>query len=153
MTFVDIVDDKEKVLGSLPVEEVHKKGLLHRSVHLIVIDNSGKILCRIRPSWKKRYPGFWSLVGAHLEAGESYEEGAKKLLSQIGINAQPEFLGKIRINDGIENEISAIFLVKIKGEKPKLSDSLAQSVSFLSIDEIRQLKKKTPYLVDGLKLL
>ena len=55
----DVVDSTDKVIGRASREEIHRKGLLHRSTHLLVFDGSGRVLLQKRSMRKDRFPGRW----------------------------------------------------------------------------------------------
>jgi len=40
---VDVVDEQDRVERTLPRDEVHAQGLLHRCVHVFVFDGQGKL--------------------------------------------------------------------------------------------------------------
>ena len=71
----DVVDSSDKVIGRASREEVHRKGLLHRSTHLLVFDESGRVLLQKRSMRKDWFPGRWdSSVSGHVDSGEHYDE-------------------------------------------------------------------------------
>ena len=41
---LDVVDKFDRVIGKSTRSEIHQLGLLHRSVHLLVFDDSGRLL-------------------------------------------------------------------------------------------------------------
>ena len=107
-----LVNEQDRVLGKVGVKEAHEEGILHRTVHIFIVNTEGKLFCRQRSLKKKVYPGYWSTsVGVHVSPGESYHETAKRgLVNTLGIDCDLKPIGKSRIKDESENEISATFL-------------------------------------------
>ena len=73
--FLDIVDQSDNVIGQSRRSDVHKRGLLHRSIHLLVFNDSGELLMQKRSMKKDESPGKWcSSVAGHLDSGEAYDD-------------------------------------------------------------------------------
>ena len=47
----------------------HKLGLLHESVHIVIIKEN-KILLQLRGERKKQWPGYWDIIGEHVVTGD-----------------------------------------------------------------------------------
>lgn len=85
--FLDIVDDKNEVVGSAPYDEVYSKRLNHRIVHVLIFNDKGEIFLQQRSAKKEFRPGHWvTSAGGHVQKGESYEVAAKReLKEELGI--------------------------------------------------------------------
>ena len=71
--------------------------------------------------------------------GDTYEDVAQKSLKKdLGISCKLQMIGKARIHDSMENEISATF-IGFCDKKMKLNPEQIQTGKFLAIDEIRTL--------------
>ncbi len=95
MELIDVLDENRNNTGKiLSREEVHKRGLWHKTVHIWVINKKGDILLQKRSPMKKTSPNMWTTsVSGHLSAGDSSIEGAiRELKEEIGIEAKPEEL-------------------------------------------------------------
>ena len=68
---LDVVDEKDNVLGQKPRSEVEQKGLLYRSTEIIVLVD-GKLLVEKRAATKSKRPSHYSLVGETMKARETY---------------------------------------------------------------------------------
>src|ERR1700694_5845622 len=77
---LDIVDDNDQVIDSLPRSEVAKRNLLNfRAIHVYLITSKGQIYMPVRARSKKLYPGGYDFsVAGHVSAGESYEEAFRR---------------------------------------------------------------------------
>ena len=73
MEFLDVVDEDDNVVGKNTREDIHKKHLIHRGVHVIVLSSKGEILIQKRSKSRSYYPGvFDASVGGHVFSGEGY---------------------------------------------------------------------------------
>jgi 16S rRNA (adenine1518-N6/adenine1519-N6)-dimethyltransferase len=69
----DVVNDRNEVTGQLPRGEVHARGLLHRAVHVFIINSRAEIFLQKRSHLKDVSPLKWdSSAAGHLDVGESY---------------------------------------------------------------------------------
>ena len=95
----DIVNDNDEVIGRLPRYQVHRDGLKHRAVHVLVFNARGEIFLQKRSRKKDCFPGAWdSSASGHLDSGEDYDECAvRELREELGlvIDAPPRRLFKI----------------------------------------------------------
>ncbi len=70
----DVVDERNEVIGQLPRSEIHRLGLRHRAIHLLVFNDAGEVLLQKRSTKKDTFPGCWdSSVSGHVDAGEAWE--------------------------------------------------------------------------------
>lgn len=78
MEYVDIVNEKNEVVGRSSKQEAHEKGLLHRTVVAEVIGSDGR-LTLVKQADDRQDPGqYVSPVGGHVRAGESEDEALKR---------------------------------------------------------------------------
>ena len=82
-----MVNDRDEVVGSAPRVEVHARGLLHRAIHVLVFDRTGRVFLQKRSLRKDTAPGCWdSSCSGHVDAGETYEAAAvRELFEEIGL--------------------------------------------------------------------
>ena len=60
--FLDVVDESDNVVGRSRRSDVHQRGLLHRSIHLLVFNRSGELLMQKRSMEKDEAPGNGALL-------------------------------------------------------------------------------------------
>ena len=74
-------------LGLVPRDEVHRRGLWHRSAHVFLFDASGRLYLQRRAADKDLYPDLWDYsIGEHLQPGESFLAGALRgLHEELGV--------------------------------------------------------------------
>lgn len=119
--YFDIIDENDKIIGKASRDECHKKGLLHRAVHIMIINSKGKMLLQKRSMKKDLYKGWWiDAAAGHVDSGESYEGTAKReMMEELGIDVNIEELFRVRkkyaSNSYVDNEIVTVYLGKSNG--------------------------------------
>ncbi len=83
----DVVNERNEVTGQLTRGEVHARGLLHRAVHVFVINVRGDVYLQKRSHLKDVSPLKWdSSAAGHLDVGESYAACAiRETREEVGI--------------------------------------------------------------------
>lgn len=84
---MDIVNEKDEVIGSAPRSEIYKKRLCHRIAHVIIFNSEGEMALQLRAKKQGFFGNSWvTSAGGHVHAGESYEEAAMRETSEeLGI--------------------------------------------------------------------
>jgi isopentenyl-diphosphate delta-isomerase type 1 len=81
--FLEVVDEKNQVIGIAGRKEIHEKGLRHRSVHIFIFNNRGDLYLQKRSPFKDQYPEHWDTSAAgHTDPGESAIEAAQRELEE-----------------------------------------------------------------------
>ena len=83
----DVVDGRDRVIGQKARSEVHRLGLKHRSVHVLIFNARGELFLQKRSAFKDTFPGAWdSSCSGHLQPGEAYDQGAiRELKEELGL--------------------------------------------------------------------
>lgn len=89
--WLEEVDESDHVIGQHPRSEIHRRGLRHRSVHILVFDDAGRLFLQKRSLSKDVHPGAWDTSAAgHVDPGESYIQSAEReLTEELGIDPTP----------------------------------------------------------------
>ena len=78
---------------------MHRRGLLHRAVHVLLFNSRGEVFLQKRSMSKDTFPGAWdSSSSGHLSCGEDYDACAvRELQEEIGLKPEraPERLFKV----------------------------------------------------------
>ena len=79
----DVVDEQDCVVGQCERSEVHRRGLRHRAVHVLVFNRRGELFLQKRSMQKDTFPGAWdSSASGHLDCGEDYDACARRELQE-----------------------------------------------------------------------
>jgi isopentenyldiphosphate isomerase len=142
---LDVVDDADRVLDSLPRDEVHRRGLLHRCAHLFVFDAKGRLWLQKRAIGLRLYPGLWtSSASGHVDAGEGYLAAAQReAREELGLDVKPREVAKFRFQDGEENEVSALCEAR-SAERPRPHREEVLAVMALPPGEVEELMARLP---------
>ncbi len=144
---VDIVDERDNIIGENLKSECHKKGLWHRAASIFVFNKEGKLLIQKRAPNMPLSNLFCSSASGHLQKGDSYESGAKReLKEELGIDCQLRFIGKFTMdvqyfNGLIDREHFTLFFCNYDGEF-KIQKEELSFIKFFSIDTIKQMLNK-----------
>lgn len=89
MEFLDIVNEKDEVVGRAPKEEIYAKLHTHRIVHVLVFSSAGELLMQRRSANASFAARHWTTsVGGHVTSGESYAQAAlRETKEEIGVDA------------------------------------------------------------------
>jgi isopentenyl-diphosphate delta-isomerase type 1 len=115
----DVVDEQDRVTGQLTRREVHRRGLRHRAVHLLVVNRSGQVFLQQRSLQKDLFPGLWdSSAAGHVGAGEDYDGTAQReLAEELGCRTDqpPRPLFKIGAREETGQEFVWVYRVEAEG--------------------------------------
>ena len=84
---VTIVDDENRVVGSVLRREMRSRRLPHRATYILVFNSGGELFVQKRTMTKDVFPGYYDVAaGGVVLAGEGYMEGAvRELAEEMGI--------------------------------------------------------------------
>ena len=115
----DVVNERDETIDRKPRSEVHRLGLLHRAVHVLVFSARGEIFLQKRSMTKDREPGKWdSSSSGHVDSGEDYDACAvREIREEIGLIIQktPERLFKIEACRETDQEFVWVYRCKAEG--------------------------------------
>lgn len=129
--YIDVVNDKDEVIGRELRSAKKEKGFISRVVAVYLRDSQGRLLLCKRASHKQDDPGAYdaSAVGT-VNAGEGYEEAAQReLMEELGISCSLQMLGKFYLEIGGSENRRKHFCGLFLGEsdaQPKLNDELVE---------------------------
>lgn len=116
----DIVNERDEVVGQLPRREVHRLGLMHRAVHVLVFNAAGQVFLQKRSMTKDRQPGLWdSSASGHLAAGEDYDACAvRELHEEIGLQVPTSPRRLFKLSACVETEQEHVWVYRCAAEGP-----------------------------------
>ena len=143
------IDSRGRVLAKRTRAESHRRGVIHRAVHVIVLDPKGRVLVKKRSESKDMFPSQWETsVGGHVTYGDNTQETAtRELEEELGISETPLFLGRLRYRGREEKENITLFYV-ITEKKPKLNLFEATRGEYVTIHELETALERRRF-VDG----
>ncbi|MFE2042752.1 NUDIX hydrolase [Streptomyces sp. NPDC059477] len=101
---LDIVDERDRVIGQAPRGAVYARGLRHRCVFVQVRDGAGRIFVHRRTATKLVFPALYDMfVGGVVGTGESYDDAAsREAEEELGVSGlpAPTYLFKFLYDDG-----------------------------------------------------
>ena len=115
----DVVNERDEVIGRAPRSEVHRRGLLHRAIHVLVFNSRGQVFLQKRSMSKDRQPGLWdSSASGHVDSGEEYDVCAvRELREEIGLElaAPPRRLFKLPASTETDQEHVWVYRCQAEG--------------------------------------
>jgi isopentenyldiphosphate isomerase len=143
----DVVNERDEVMGQQPREAVHRLGLMHRAVHILVFNAAGQVFLQKRSMKKDRQPGLWdSSASGHVEAGEDYDACAvRELREEIGLQlaATPQRLFKLAASARTDQE--HVWLYRSEAEGPfRLDPEEIERGGWFAPAEVTQWMGKQP---------
>jgi isopentenyldiphosphate isomerase len=108
----DLFDGNDQYVTQGTYETAAAKSLFTRSVHILIIDEDGKILLCRRALTKRSYPGtYTSSAGGHVEIGEDHEQGAhRELQEELSIEVELTDYGRFDVVNETERTIHHLFV-------------------------------------------
>ena len=152
---VDIVDDDDRVVGTVTRAEMRAGRLQHRSVGVVVMSGEGRLLVHRRSAAKDIWPGWWDIAaGGVVAAGETYEEAARReLAEELGIaGVEFELLGQSRFVDDDVAELCRGYRVVHDGPFT-FDDGEIVEVRWVTLVELDTMRATHRFLPDSIALL
>jgi isopentenyldiphosphate isomerase len=116
----DVVNERDGVIDRRPRHEVHRLGLMHRAVHVLVFNSAGELFLQKRSMSKDRQPGLWdSSSSGHVDSGEEYDHCAiRELDEEIGLklDSPPQRLFKLPASPETDQE--HVWVYRCQSESP-----------------------------------
>jgi isopentenyldiphosphate isomerase len=152
---VDIVDDDDVVVRTVPRRVMRAERLMHRAVFIAVEHPDGRLLVHRRSESKDLWPGWWDIaVGGVVGAGEAYDDAARReLAEEVGITGVDPFpLGGGRYVDDEVALVGRCYRVVHAGPFT-FPDGEVVEARWLSRPELGAAIATTRFLPDSLALL
>ena len=158
-----VVNEKDEVVGKAPLEEILNNGLLHRVVHVIVEDESGKVLLQKRGLNVATNPNTWDFSAAgYVDTGESYYSAAIRELEEE-LRLSNHNLKLIDLNKEIETvknreikRFTATYKVVIPANAAlRIDPNEVADIKWFDLEALKRLIENsediTPYFKEWLK--
>ncbi|MCA9386592.1 NUDIX domain-containing protein [Candidatus Dojkabacteria bacterium] len=146
-----VVDENDNVIGEDRYTNVYEKGLIHRLIRVLLINDKNQILLQWRSANEDTFPETWDQsAGGHVDAGEDYETAAyRELKEELGIdNVKLELIDKFYTAGEIGwkkiNRFNGIFIAKYNGVNFTLQEEEVEKAEWFDIDELYKKIETNP---------
>jgi 16S rRNA (adenine1518-N6/adenine1519-N6)-dimethyltransferase len=108
---LQVVDEQDRPIRGVDRATVHACRLLHRAIHIFVLNNAGELFLQRRSYRKDTFPRKWdSSAAGHVDLGESYEACAtRELREELGLVDQPREIGRVPASEKTGQEFIRIY--------------------------------------------
>lgn len=136
----DVVDEEDRIIGQASRKLVHEKGLIHRSVHILVLNSQNKLFLQRRSLQKDENPDLWdSSASGHVDSGENYDESAsRELWEELGIKTKVNFWIKLPASEETLWEHVSVYKCVSDEEMTLAPDEISEG-KFWDVDELKYL--------------
>lgn len=156
---IQIVNDADEPVGQSTKQEAWERGLIHRIVRVMLMAPDGRLLLQHRSPTKDIFPDRWdNSVAGHVDAGESYDEAARREASEeLGlVDLELEGIGSYRSDETWEghrfNRFTRVYQGRLAAIPTRLEVGKVDGVAWYSVDEARRMVREQPDRVtDGLR--
>lgn len=142
---MDVVNEKDEMVGRETRKKIHKLGLWHKGVHVLVFDRKGNMLLQKRSPKKVKFPNCYDVsLSEHLRSGENYRDAALRGLSEeLGIrNVKIGKLLKFKMIYGPnDRNISEIYKCRYSGNL-RIDKKEVNQIQFIPLDTIKEMLRR-----------
>lgn len=150
---LDILNERGEMTGEVKgYIEIHKNALIHRTVHVWLLNSKGEVLIQKRSKEVAIFKETWdiSATGHALHGQSSVEAAQMETMEELGLYLpldRFEYLFTIReykvLNGGThtENAFNDVYLIKldVSIEDLNLAKDEVKEIKWISIDEFKRL--------------
>ena len=125
---VDVVDEDDRVVGTVTRREVRAGQLLHRCTYILVRDSAGRVLVHRRTDTKDVFPGAYDVfAGGVCASGESYDDCARReVAEELGVEgAELRALFRHRYRGGHGQSWGAVYECRWDGRVRRQESEVA----------------------------
>lgn len=143
----DVVNERDEVIGQERRSVVHKTGLKHRAVHVLVFNKRGELFLQKRSMRKDCFPGTWdSSASGHLDHGEEYDACARReLREELGVTYTGSLKRLFKIDACPETGMEFVWIYRIEYEGPfELQAAEIDEGRWFTAEEIEKWLRETP---------
>ena len=154
---VDVVDEEDLVVDTVPRALMRSANLRHRAVFVLVRSTRGEVLIHRRSDTKDVWPGQWDLaIGGVVASGESYDAAAvRELAEEIGVTVEAgvlEPLGGGRFEDDAVRLVGHVYRLVHDGPFA-FRDGEVVEACFVGLAELEARLAREPFLPDSRALV
>ena len=116
----DVVNEDDVVVGQATRAEVHRRGLLHRAIHVLVFNPKGEVFLQKRSMRKDRHGGLWdSSASGYVDTGEEYDHCAvREMREEIGLVPAVPQQRLFKLSASPETDLEHVWVYRCEGDEP-----------------------------------
>lgn len=147
---LDVVNDRDEVIGQAERDEVHRTGLVCRLAYVCFYTANREVILQKRSDTKKNDPGkLTTTVSGHVSSGQDYLEAAiRETVEEAGVEVEASDLmpmGVVRADyvqgTYLSNAMRGMFAYKYNGDVADLKVEEVDGAGFVSLT-IEELEKQ-----------
>lgn len=156
---IDVLDENGIFTGMvLPRSEVHKQGLWHSSIIVVIVNEENQVLMQQRSFNKEKNPGMWDIsVAGHISSGQdSLSAAAREINEEVSVDLGSKvdvrefrFMTSFRseivyAEDFIERQFYDFFILrrdKMRPENITFQQSEVQAIKFVNLSELSAMRE------------
>ena len=153
--FMNIVNNNDEVIGTTSKDQIYEQKHTHRIVHVLVVNKKrNQVYFQVRSNSTKYLPGYYcTSAGGHVQAGETYEQAAKrKLEEEIGLKTPITFLDKQEFHIDNHKRFMGIYLTEAESVS-NFTDGEVSNGIFLDLDSAYKLIQNNQKIHPQLKVI
>ena len=153
----DVVNERDEVIDQAPRSDVHRRGLRHRAVHVLVFNARGELFLQKRSMKKDCHPGAWdSSASGHLDRGEDYDTCAVREVGEelgVQLGETPRRLFKIDACEETGQEFVWIYQCQHEGPFDLHPEEIERGGWFTTAEISRWMDEKPGDFASALLLI
>ena len=147
---LDVVNERDEVIGQAERDEVHRIGLVCRLAYVCFYTTNKKIILQKRSTTKKNDPGkLTTTVSGHVASGQNYLEAAvRETLEETGVEIEASDLVDMGVaradyvqGDYLSSAMRGLFAYEFSGSISDLKVEDGDGAGFVSLP-IEELEKQ-----------
>lgn len=157
---IDVLDENGIKTGEiLSRKEIHKRGLWHRLIAVVIVNENNEILLQQRSYKKEKNAGMWDIsVAGHISSGQDALSAATREINEeisvnLGFNVDIKdfrYMFSYRAEqivreDYIDRQFFDFFVLRkngLKAENIKVQESEVEQVKYVTISELNEMIEK-----------
>jgi 16S rRNA (adenine1518-N6/adenine1519-N6)-dimethyltransferase len=142
---LQVVDEHDRPTRGVDRATVHAEKLLHRAVHIFVLNSAGELFLQRRSYRKDNFPRKWdSSAAGHVDLGESYEVCAsRELREELGLIAEPKEIARVTASEKTGQEFIRVYLAE-GDEIVDLNEKEIETGGFFPLSMVDEWIEKRP---------
>ena len=142
---LQVVDEQDHPIRGVDRATVHAEKLLHRAVHIFVLNRGGELFLQRRSYRKDTFPRKWdSSAAGHVDLGESYAACAsRELREELGLTAEPAEIGQVTASEKTGQEFIRIYLAEAE-EIVELNEQEIETGGFFPLSMVDEWVQTRP---------